>query len=243
VSPEEADRLYGLPLAEFTRARDELARELRKAGESEASAEVKALAKPSLSAWTVNQLARKEPMQMRALTTAGERLRKAQAELLEGGGPDELQAALQRQRQVVDALVESAKPILEKAGQSATGATLERVRGTLTAAAGHEEGARLVEQGRLTKDLEPAGFGGVTAIPSGKRRRAQPKARDDEAGKQRAEAAKRKVDALRTEVAEQREHARRAASEARKAEAELDRLAARLKAAEAALSQETRRAR
>jgi hypothetical protein len=243
VSLDEVDRLYGLALAQFTKARDELARELRKAGQGEASAEVKALAKPSLSAWTVNQLARKEPLQVRALMTAGERLRKAQSELLGGGDPEELQAALQRQRQVVDALVESAKRILEKAGQPATEATLERVRGTLTAAAGDEEGARLVEQGRLAKDLEPVGFGGVTAVPSGKRRRAQPKGRNDEGRKRRAEAAKRKVDALRAEVAEQRKHARRAASEARKAEAELDRLAARLEAAEAALSRETRRAR
>jgi hypothetical protein len=243
VSPEEVDRLYGLPLAEFTRARDELARELRKAGEGEASAEVKSLAKPSLSAWTVNQLARKEPLQVRALMTAGERLRKAQSDLLGGGDPEELQAALQRQRQVVDALVESAKRVLEKAGQTATQATLERVRGTLTAAAGDEEGARLVERGRLAKDLEPAGFGGVTAIPGGKRRRTRPKGRDDEARKRRVEAAKREVDALRAEVAEQRERARRAASEARKAEAEHGRLVARLEAAEAALSRETRRAR
>ena len=244
MSPdEELDRLYGLPLTDFTRARDDLARELRRAGESEASAEVKALAKPSLSAWTVNQLAREEPLQVRALMTAGERLGKAQAELLEGGGPDELQAALQRQRQVVAALVESAKRVLEAAGGSATEATLERVRGTLTAAAGNEEGARLVERGRLAKDLEPAGFGGVAAAPTGRRPRGRPKRRDDEAHKLRVEAAKQEVDALRAEVTEQGKRARRAASEARKAEAELERLMARLEAAEATLSRETKRAR
>jgi hypothetical protein len=243
IPDEELDRLYALPLEEFTRARDGLARELRKEGEREAADEVKALAKPSLPAWTVNQLAREEPMQMRGLTTAGERLRKAQAELLEGGGPDELQAALQRQRDVVGALVGSAKRILEAAGQAATEATLERVRGTLTAAAAHQEGARLVERGRLTKELEPAGFGGMAAAPGGKRRRAQPKRAADEARKRRLEAAKRKVVALRAEAAEQRDRAGRAASEARKAEAELERVTARLEAAEAALSQETRRAR
>ena len=204
---------------------------------------MKALAKPSLAAWAVNQLARKEPMQMRALTTAGERLRKAQSELLEGGGPDELQAALHRQRDVVGALVESAQRILEAAGQAATEATLERVRRTLTAAAADEEGARLVELGRLTKELEPTGFGGLAAAPSGKGRRAQPKRRGDEARKRRLEAAKRDVEALRAQVAEQRDRARRAASEARKAETELGRLTARLDAAESALSQATRRAR
>lgn len=243
IPDHELDRLYGLPLAEFTRARDGLARELRKGGEREAADEVKALAKPSLAAWAVNQLARKEPMQMRALTTAGERLRKAQAELLEGGGPDELQAALQRQRDVVGALVESAQRILEAAGQAATESTLERVRRSLTAAAADEEGAQLVELGRLTKELEPTGFGGVAATPSAKRRRAQPKRRGDDASKRRLEAAKREVEDLRAQVAEQRDRARRAASEARKAETELGRLTARLDAAESTLSQATRRAR
>ena len=69
IPDDELDRLYGLPLEEFTRARDDFARELRKAGEPEMAAEVKALAKPSLSTWTVNQLARREPMQVRALMT------------------------------------------------------------------------------------------------------------------------------------------------------------------------------
>lgn len=243
IPDEELDRLYALPLEEFTRARDGRARELRKEGEREAADEVKALAKPSLPAWAVNQLARKEPMQMRALTTAGERLQKAQAELLEGGGPDELQAALQRQRDVVGALVESAKRILEAAGQAATEATLERVRRTLTAAAADEDGARLVERGRLPKELEPAGFGRMAAAPGGKRRRAQPKPAGGHGRKRRFEAAKEKVEALRAEVAEQRDCARRAASEAQKMETELRRLTARLEAAEAALSRETRRAR
>jgi hypothetical protein len=243
IPDEELNRLYALPLQEFTRARDGLARELRKEGEREAADEVKALAKPSLPAWTVNQLARQEPMQMRALTTAGERLRKAQAELLEGGGPDELQAALQRQRDVVRALVASAERNLEAAGQAATENTLERVRGTLTAAAADEEGAALVERGRLTRELDPAGFGGVAVEPSGKGRRAQPKRSVDDVRKRRLEAAKQKVEALRAEVAEQRDRARRAASEARKAEAELERVTGRLEAAEAALNRETRRAR
>ena len=244
IPDEELERLYGVQLSEFTRARDGLARELRQAGEREAADEVKALPKPSLPAWAVNQLARKEPMQMRALTTAGERLRKAQAELLEGRGPDELQAALQRQRDVVGALVESAKRILEEAGQAATENTLERVRGTLTAAAADQEGARLVERGRLTKELDPAGFGGVAVAPGGGRRhRAQPKRTGSDASKRRLEAAKRKVEALRADVAEQRDRARRAAGEARKAETELGRLTARLEAAEVALSRETKRAR
>jgi hypothetical protein len=238
MSPdEEVDRLYGLPLAEFTRARDELARELRKAGEGDASANVKALSKPPLSAWTVNQLARKEPLQIRALMTAGERLRKAQSEVLGGGDPDELQAALQRQREVVAALLGSGKRILETEGHPATDATLERIRGTLTATAADEEGARLVESGRLTRDLELAGFGGPGVEPRKPvKRPAQRRERKDEEARKRVEGAKRDVEALRAEVAAQRDRVRSLTTEARKAEAELERLTARLEAAKGALT-------
>ena len=194
------DRLYGLPLAEFTPARDQLARELRKAGQSAAADEAKALAKPSISAWTVNQLARTEPMQIRGLMTAGERLRNAQAGLLLGDDPDELQAALKRQRDVVAALLESAKKILARASHPASPATLDRIRGTLTAAAVDEEGARLVEIGRLTKDLEPAGFGGLAPAPgkvSGKRLRA-PRSNDARTTRRRSSASTRPSGSSRT---------------------------------------------
>jgi hypothetical protein len=236
IPEDELDRLYALPLGEFTRARGALARDLRKAGEREVADEVKGLAKPPLSAWAVNQLARVEPLQMRALMTVGERLRKAQSDLLGGGRRAELQAALQRQRDVVAALLGSAERILEEGGHPATSATLERIRGTLTAAAASEEDAALVQRGRLTHDLEPAGFGSVT-VPTGTtaRRSARRKGADDDARRRKVDEAKRKVDELRAEVAAQRDRARRAASESRKAEAELDRLSARLEAAQAEL--------
>jgi hypothetical protein len=214
------DKLYGLPLADFTRARDDLARELRKAGEGEVADRVKALSKPSVSAWTVNQLARAERMQVRSLMTAGERLRAAQAELLQGGSAGELQDALQRQREVVAVLVQSAKEVLGSAGHPATDATLERIRGTLTAVAGDEEAARLVETGRLTKDLDPTGFGGTTlgAGAAAKPRRRSSRRDDGAARKKEIEKAKQEADRLQAEVTEQRERARRAKSEARSAE-------------------------
>jgi hypothetical protein len=232
IPEDELDRLYALPLGEFTRARDALARDLRKAGEREVADEVKALAKPPLPAWAVNQLARTEALQMRALMTAGERLRKAQADLLGGGEPEELQAALKRQRDVVAALLGSAERILKEAGHPATNATLERIRGTLTAAAASEGDAALVARGRLSGDLEAAGFGGV-AVPTGTtpRRPARKKGAADEARRRKVDEARRKVDELQAEVAEQRDRARRAASDARKAETELNRLIARLDAA------------
>jgi hypothetical protein len=227
IPDKELDRLYGLPLAEFTRARDELARELRKGGDAEAADEAKALAKPSISAWAVNQLARHERMQVRSLLRAGEHLRNAQAEVLGGAGPEELQEPLQRQREAVAALVESAKGVLSSAGHATTDATLDRIRGTLTAAATDLDGAGLLERGRLTNDLEPAGFGGLTlapsraGVPARKRAKKPSPARDRkeaEARKRALEEAKREVDDLRAQIVDGKANARRTKSEATRAE-------------------------
>ena len=81
ASDDEVDRLYALPLEEFTAARNNLAAALKKEGKAEEADEVKNLRKPSISAWAVNQLARKERMQVRSLVTSADRLRKAQAAL------------------------------------------------------------------------------------------------------------------------------------------------------------------
>ena len=67
---KDADRLYGLPLDEFTRERDALARRLRGEGERDGAAEVAALRKPVLAAWVVNQLARRRKAEMRELLQA-----------------------------------------------------------------------------------------------------------------------------------------------------------------------------
>jgi hypothetical protein len=262
---EEVERLYGLPLEEFTAERNALARELRKAGERESADSVQALPKPSISAWVVNQLARRERLQMRSLLTAGDRLRKAQEDLLGGGTRDELREAVERQRDVVAALLESAKDILRSAGHPATDATLERVRGTLTSAAGSDEGKRLVEEGLLTEDLDPAGFGPLalgtgTARPTrratgatdGRKRKPAPaKSRREEAAarKKLIEEARKELEGLRAELSEQRTKVRRAKADAGKAaraaeaaqkaadkkERELEELNTRLEAAKEAL--------
>jgi hypothetical protein len=226
---DELDRLYGLPLEEFTAERNALARELRKAGDREEADRVKALPKPSISAWVVNQLARKERLQMRSLATSGERLRKAQEKLLRGGAPNELQEASDRQREVVAALGRSAEAVLRSAGHPATDATLERVRATLTAAAGDEEG--LVQQGRLSEDLDPTGFGPLAlgtsvgrpaagqpkSVRAGVTSKAEGRRQEAEERKNAIEEAKRELDALRAEVNEQTAHARSAKAEAKKA--------------------------
>jgi hypothetical protein len=156
---QEIDRLFGLPLGEFTSARNALARQLKNEGEAGAADEVRALEKPSVSAWTINQLSRHQPGAVRELLSAGDAVRNAQTGLLrEAGKPDSLRNALAKEREAVNSLTEHARSVLEEAGRPATGAMLQRIAATLQAAAVEDDGRRLLKAGRLAGDLEPSGF-------------------------------------------------------------------------------------
>lgn len=72
---EVIDRLYGLPPEEFTPARDEAERELRRAGRWEQADPVEALRKPSAAAGAVNRLVRGHRPQVEAILEAAARLR------------------------------------------------------------------------------------------------------------------------------------------------------------------------
>ena len=79
---EAAELLYGLPLDEFTAARNAAAKELRDRGLGAESDEVKALAKPSVAAWAVNQLTRRRHADLDEFLEAAAAAREAQL----GGG-------------------------------------------------------------------------------------------------------------------------------------------------------------
>src|SRR5512144_2501328 len=73
----ELDALFQRPLAEFIAARNALAGRLRKEGRAVEAERVKALAKPSTPAWTVNQLFWENPKAFDRLVAVTERVRKA----------------------------------------------------------------------------------------------------------------------------------------------------------------------
>lgn len=153
------DRLYGANPEEFGEARRALEKRLREEGDRDAAEKVKRLRKPTVGAWAVNQLARQEKPGLRALFTAGNRLRRAQASVLKGGSPAALRRATEAEREVARALTDSAAVILREAGHDADTALLRRISDTLHAAVIDEEVGELVRRGRLTKETEAAGFG------------------------------------------------------------------------------------
>jgi hypothetical protein len=174
----EIDRLYGVPLDEFVRDRDELAKRLRREGEREAADRVKALRKPSAGAWALNQAVRRRRKETGALLAAGERLRQAHESLLSGGDPAELREAMQEERNLASGLADCAEAIASETGKSGP-ALRERVRSTLHAATVDEEAREELTRGRFVREREAAGLGpfaggGATAAPerpAAKRRR------------------------------------------------------------------------
>jgi len=140
---EVADRLYALPIEEFTEARNQAERELRKAGERAGADEVKALRKPTATAGAVNRLVRGHRDEVEAFLAAAARLRDAQF-----AGRGDLDEAAKGERAALEELV-------ALGGQS--------VRTTLEAAAVDDGIARDLRAARLVREPEPAGFGTLLA--------------------------------------------------------------------------------
>src|ERR671939_1646382 len=108
-----ADAPYGLALDAFVPERDALAKRLRADGDRAAADEVKALRKPSVAAWAVNQAVRSQPKAARALWDAGDALIAAQDDLLGGRGDAAgLRAAAEGERAALDALLDAARGLL-----------------------------------------------------------------------------------------------------------------------------------
>lgn len=145
------DELYALPLSQFTPVRDARARALKAAG-SPLTARVKQLRKPSLAAWTVNLLVRREADQMTQLVTVGEALIAAQAGL-DGDG---LRQLTRQRRQVTAALTVLARRHAAASGHRVTEAVAHQVEDTLTAAMVDRGAAAAVLTGMLVRTLEPA---------------------------------------------------------------------------------------
>src|SRR4051794_14753103 len=151
------DELFALPLDEFTAARNALAKQVRAGGDRAAADEIKALRKPSITAWALNQLVRQHPDNVAGLLDAGRALRDAHERALEGDASG-LRDAGRGQQQAVGDLARVAAAILEEAGSSGD-SHLEQIMQSLRAASTDEGAGAALQQGRLSADIEETGFG------------------------------------------------------------------------------------
>lgn len=154
---DEVDDLFKLPLAEFVDARNALAKRLKQSGRAGDANLVKTLTKPSVSAWTVNQLYWNHRVAFDRLLAAGQRFHKAQASGLSGRVAD-LRGSLDARREALTRLAELAESLLSDAGHNPSPDTIRRVTTTLEAISAHASASDGPTLGRLTHDVDPPGF-------------------------------------------------------------------------------------
>jgi len=142
---QAAELLYQGPHESFVAKRQQLAAELKAAGDKLNAARFAKLPRPSLSAWAVNQLWWHARAAFDELFETAEQVRAGKA------------PASGAHRQAVSKLTARAKQLLEAHEHGSNEATLRRITMTLSAlaAAGNWDPQR---PGMLAKDLDPPGF-------------------------------------------------------------------------------------
>jgi hypothetical protein len=161
VSPHDervlavADDLYALGLPEFTPARDAWVREHR--ADKEFASAIKRLRKPTLAAWVINLLVRRDPDQVEQVLAVGRALREAQDSL----AADQLRDLTRQRRQLTVAVTTEARRLARHEGVRVTEAVADQVEGTLTAAMLDGEAARAVRSGLLVTPIVATGLGGL----------------------------------------------------------------------------------
>ena len=154
---DDVDALFRLPLAEFTGARNGLASQLKKSGRSDDAARVKALAKPSVSAWAVNQLYWNHREAFDKLIASGERFHKAQTSRSASKVAD-IRQALDGRRESLTQLSDLATTLLRDAGHNPAPDTIHRITTTLEGISAYASRSDAPRAGRLTEDVDPPGF-------------------------------------------------------------------------------------
>ncbi|WP_028635979.1 hypothetical protein [Nocardioides sp. URHA0032] len=207
-----ADELYGLSLPEFTPARDAKAKELKGA---DLGKQVKALRKPSVAAWVVNLLVRRETEQVEQVLSVGAALREAQASM----SGDALRELTRQRRQLTAAVTTQARRTAREEGTKVTDAVADQVEATLTAAMVDEQCGLAVRSGMLvaalsSTGLDPADLAGAVAVPeaigfSASAREVEPPPRpelhvvpDPEADRKAVEAAEQALAAAQSQLDE-----------------------------------------
>jgi len=165
----EIDRLFQAPFAEFVGARNHLAATLKKAGRADESARIRGLAKPTYTAWLVNQLFWTAREALDAFLKAADRVRAAEQALLEGRkAPGHAEMAAARGAALAELMARASARAAEE-GTPLSPALGERLKTTLEAIGAFGSAEARHHRGRLQEDLDPPGFAAFAALASGAR--------------------------------------------------------------------------
>ena len=164
--PSEAMALFRGRQESFVAERDALVERLRDEDRAADAAAVKALRKPTVVVWALNQLAVADAGGVQTLLDAGAELRAAQQAALSSskGSADRMRTAAADRRAAVASLMASATSVIEEAGKSA-GPQAEAMASALETASVDAETGRALAGGTLERlPAEPAGFGNVFGL-------------------------------------------------------------------------------
>jgi hypothetical protein len=228
----ELDALYGAPLAEFVGRRKDLERRLRGAGQSELAGAVGGLSKPSLPAWVVNQLARRDPDGVSKLVDAGNQVAAAQR-----AGGQAVASATAAHREVLQRLTAD---LGEAGGKALSDDVRKRVSATLRNASLDPEARNDLVRGRLAAERSATGFDLLADLDLASSRQRKPStsgARKTEVTRltDQRKVARAQLATLRAEAESATKEAARVRRDAEQAEARADELEQRLRAQEEAL--------
>ncbi len=214
--------LWSVPPEKFVAARNAAIERARAAGDTATAAELKALRRPTPSAWLVNALVRTAPKEIEAVFRAGDALIAAQGRVLAGADPDEMHTAMRAVREAIARAMKHARALLAEHGRKPTTDLVRRVTATLRSASLDRHLRQTVLEGKLTRDPSVDEVEALTDVRVPKRVAARHAKKPE----------KKKPPSRRAE--EQREAKKRAEREAR------ERLRAEVEAAEAAAEEAAR---
>lgn len=152
---QEIDRLYQLPVDEFTHARDALAKQAGAHG-----AAIKKLQKPNKPAWAVNQLYWTRRPAYDRLVRAASALRDAHARLVRGGNAD-VRTAEAAHQDALKAASDEVRGLLRESNEPPTQAVMNAIVTTLQALPAPGPA------GRLIRPLSPLGFEALATLSKG----------------------------------------------------------------------------
>jgi hypothetical protein len=169
--PTEADSLFREEPETFITARDELVRRLRESDRPQDATAVKALRKPTVVTWALNQLGVRDPDGVATLLDAGAEVRAVQRAALSStkGAADRLKTASASRRTAITGLTDTARKVLEGAGR-ASPQHLDAIRRALETASTDPDAGEHLRAGTFERPPDgAAGFGdlaGLTLVPS-----------------------------------------------------------------------------
>jgi hypothetical protein len=239
---EAADALYAAPSADFISRRNELAKELKAAGDQLGSTRLKALRKPTVAAWLANLVARELPDDVDDLLALGDEFRAATADL----DGERLRDLTPKRHKLLDQLAKSAAGLAEREGQKVSADVAQKLRETLDAALVDPAAGEAVRDARLTSALRHVGFGvvdesgepsNVTALTDERRQRAKDRRRAKDTAETEPEAATESPAAKAKREKAEQEEAEREAAEKLAAQKEFEDAVTAAEAAEATVAE------